>query len=114
MGGKKQEQTGNAATFEKIFANGLIEGSEHCDHAASIRVATMHKVVRQTLISTLFLPTLTLHSCCLVDLAQRNSHVHFLFAAVDGDLHRVSGAMVVHDAAEVATVIDVLSVNGDD
>src|SRR4051794_32764342 len=55
-----------------------------------------------------------LNSCGLVDRSQGNGHVHLLLATIDGDLHGVADSMVVHDAAEIARVIHVLAVDGDD
>ena len=50
----------------------------------------------------------------LSGLAQRHLDVHFLFSAIDRNLHRVAGAMRIHDLGKILLVLHVFAVDRDD
>src|SRR5215469_10928497 len=46
--------------------------------------------------------------------AQDNVEIHASFTAIDCDLDRVASAVIVHHTRNVAGIVDVLSIDGDD
>ena len=47
-------------------------------------------------------------------LAEGDIRFHLAFAAIEGDMHGIAGAVAVHYVRHILLVLDILAVNGDD